>query len=305
MSYKHWLGKAVALAAAAGLMVSLLATQAATAHGVRAQKVGTRAAAASPASLVPAAIKKRGYLNVAVPDGAPPLANSSPSGPVGMDPDLATALGKVLRLKVHDSVVPFEAELTGMQAGKYDIAGGEFYVTAVRIKSANFISAWHDYSAFLSLKKNSYRPTNSKSLCGKTVGVFAGSAEQQALTALNAHCSSKMTLSAFSAPNEAFLALSSGRVAAVTTGREQLELASEASPGKFKITGEFGGGPTAWAIARNSNTTQLTAALKAAFKVLIANGTYKKILNKWHTEYGAVKATTVYTKGSKLPNYGE
>jgi polar amino acid transport system substrate-binding protein len=305
MSNKHWLGKAVALAAAAGLMVPLVASQSAAGRGVQAHKVSTRVAAATPASLVPAAIKKRGYLNVAVPDGAPPLANSSPSGPVGMDPQIATELGKLLGLKVRDSVVPFESELIGLQAGKYDIAGGEFYVTAARITAANFISAWHDYSAFLSLKKNAYNPTDSKTLCGKTIGVMGGSAELAALTALNAHCSSKMTLSSFSEENQAFLALSSGRVAAVTTGREQLELASEASPGKFKITGEFGGGPTAWAIARNANTTQLTAALKAAFKEMIANGAYVKILDKWHTEYGAVKATTVYVKGSKLPNYGE
>jgi polar amino acid transport system substrate-binding protein len=222
-----------------------------------------------------------------------------------MDPDIANALGQQLGVKVHYSAVPFDSELTGLAAGKYDLAGGEFYVTAARIKEANFVSAWHDYSAFLSLARNSYTPTDSKSaLCGHKIGVMAGSAEEASLMALNRTCSPKMTISSFNNQNDSFLALSSGRIDAVTTGRELLELAKAASPSKFKITGEFGGGPTAWAVPRNAESTQLINAVNAAFKAIIANGTYTQILNKWHTSYGAVSAPHVYTLNSTLPSYG-
>jgi polar amino acid transport system substrate-binding protein len=222
----------------------------------------------------------------------------------GMDPDIATALGKALGVNVHYSAVPFDSELTGLAAGKYDLAGGEFYVTPARIKVADFVSAWRDYSAFLSLKNSSYTPTDSSAaLCGHHIGVMAGSAEEAFVIALNSNCSSKITIGSFNNQNNSFLALSSGRIDAVTTGRELLELAAASNP-NFKITGEFGGGPTAWAVPRNSDSAQMIKAVTAAFNQIMADGTYRQILNKWHTSYGSVPSPTTYTQDSKLPSYG-
>jgi polar amino acid transport system substrate-binding protein len=308
---RRWRGMAAALVVMGStLVVSACGSSgsgSSTATGSAAAAAGgSTSGGGTASSLLPASIRQRGYINVAGPDASPPLSEAGKPDPQGMDPDIAAALGKVLGVQVHYSAVPFDAELTGLAAGKYDMAGGEFYVTAARIKEADFISAWHDYSAFLSLKSSSFSPTESTtSLCGQHIGVMSGSAEEAALTALNGKCSSKMSLSSFPQENAAFLALSSSRVAAVTTGREQLELASEASAGKFKITGEFGGGPTAWAVARNGDSAQILKALDFAFKRIMANGTYMQILKKWHTEYGAVQTPTIYVKGSKLPNYGE
>src|SRR5438046_10132 len=83
-------------------------------------------AATGPAALVPETIKKRGYLNVSGPDGSPPLSQKTGNQAVGMDPDLMNALGTVLGVKVRFSAVPFDSQLPGMAAGKYDVSTGEF-----------------------------------------------------------------------------------------------------------------------------------------------------------------------------------
>ena len=71
----------------------------------------------------------------------------------------------------------------------------------------------------------------------------------------------------------------------------------------IKVSGEYGGGPCAVAVARTSGSADMLAAVKASYDKLIANGTYASILKKWGTDYGAVTQATVYTKDSTPPNY--
>lgn len=254
-------------------------------------------------ALVPDAIKKRGYLSVAGPDASPPLSSVAGSGKAeGMDPALAAAVAQVMGLKVRYAAVPFDSELPGLAAGKYDIAMGEFYITPERLKTADFVSAWRTFSAFLTKKDNSYAPKGVSDLCGKRIGVLKGSAEEASLEAASKTCSPKITISAFPDQNASFLALSSGRVDAVTTGRELLALAVKKSP-NFKVSGGFGGGPTSVAVARTAYSAQMLTAVQKAYERLMENGTYGQILKQWDTDFGAVKSVTVYTKDSKTPDY--
>lgn len=269
-----------------------------------AEPTKTSAQSSALAALVPDAIKKRGYLSVAGPDASPPLSAVSDSGKAeGMDPDIAAAIAKVLGLDVKFAAVPFDSELPGLKAGKYDIAMGEFYITPERLETADFVSGWRTFSSFLTNKDDSFAPKNSDDLCGKNVGVLKGSAEEATLETVAKKCSKPMKISAFPDQNASFLALSSRRVDAVTTGRELLELVTKDNA-KFKISGEFGGGPTAVAVARTADSQKVLEAVKKAYEELMANGTYAQILGKWNTSFGAVKEATIYTQDSTPPNYG-
>lgn len=258
----------------------------------------------SVAALLPKSIQDAGVLRIAVPDVGKPLAYKEGSELKGMDPALANAVAGVLGLKPEVSLIPFAAALTGLQANKYDISYGEFYVTAERLKVADFVTNWQDYSSFLVSKSKDYKPTVLKDICGRTVGAMAGSAELETLNKASKSCSgAASTVSAFPSVSNAILALNSGRVDGVLINRggaqEAIHLDSS-----LDASGEIGGGPTATAVARTENSEKLLAAIKAAYDHLIESGQYAKILDKNDTAYGAAKTAVIYTEGSTPPKYG-
>ncbi|WP_455813836.1 transporter substrate-binding domain-containing protein [Pseudomonas graminis] len=264
----------------------------------------TIAAADSVVAMLPKALKDSGELRIAVPDIGKPLAYKENGTLKGMDVELAEAVAATMGLKANISLIPFAAALTGLQANKYDVSYGEFYVTAERLQVADFVTNWQDYSTFLVKKGKAFQPKALADICGQKVGAMAGSAELATLNTMNAKCSGKPpVVSAFPSINNAVLALNSGRVAGVLINRGGAQESMHMDPG-LDASGEIGGGPTATAVARNANSAELLAAMKGAYDHLIASGEYGKILAKNDTAYGAVKSAETYQQGSTPPKYG-
>ena len=260
---------------------------------------------AAVADLVPAQIRNSGTLKVAVPDGSAPLASVNDSGqPVGMDVDMANAFGGLMGLKVQITAGSFDSQIPGLQSGKFDIAMGEYYITPARLASVDFVSGWRDYSSFATRSDDAYAPKTPSELCGHSVGVLKGSAEEASVQDFNAKsCGAHpMTIGSFPDQAASFLALNSKRIDAVVTGRGPLEAAA-AQNKSFKITGEMGGGPTAVAVARTAGSADMLKAIQSAYNQLIADGTYAAILKHWNTDYGSVPGATIYTKDSTPPTY--
>lgn len=255
------------------------------------------------AAMLPKSMQDAGVLRIAVPDTGKPLAYKEGDELKGLDPDLAKAVAGVLGLKPEITLIPFASALTGLQANKFDISYGEFYVKAERLKVADFVSNWQDYSSFLVKKAGSFKPTKLDEICGTTIGAMAGSAELETLNAAAKNCSKPATVSAFPSVNNAVLALNSDRVQGVLIGRGAAQDAIRLDAG-LDASGEIGGGPTATAVARNENSAKLLPAIKAAYDHLIQSGEYAKILDKSDTAYGAVKSAVIYTEGSTPPKYG-
>lgn len=255
------------------------------------------------AALLPEAMKSSGTLRIAIPDIGKPLAYKENGELKGMDVELGHAIAQVMGLKADVHLVPFAAALTGLQADKYDVSYGEFYVTAERLKVADFVTNWQDYSSFLVAKANDFKPTTLKEICGHKVGAMAGSAELATLKTAVAPCGSKAPMiSAFASINQAILALNSSRVEGVLINRGGAQEAIHMDS-KLDASGEIGGGPTATAVARNGNSEQLLPAIKAAYDSLIQSGDYMKILQNNDTAYGAAKTAVIYQQDSTPPTY--
>lgn len=255
------------------------------------------------AAMLPKAIKDAGVLRIAVPDVGKPLAYKDGSELKGMDVDLANAVAATLGLKAEISLIPFAAALTGLQANKYDISFGEFYVKTERLKVADFVTDWQDYSSFLVVDAKGFKPKKVSEICGHIVGAMAGSAELETLKTGAAKCDKAATVSAFPSISNAILALNSGRVDGVLINRGGAQESIRMNPA-LNASGEIGGGPCATAVARNENSAQMLPALKAAYDHLIKTGDYAKILEKNDTSYGAAKSAEIYTQGSTPPKYG-
>lgn len=255
------------------------------------------------AALLPDSFKQSGTLRIAIPDIGKPLAYKEGGELKGMDVELAKALAAVMGLKAEVRLVPFAAALAGLQANKYDISYGEFYVTAERLKVADFVTNWQDYSSFLVAKAKNFAPKTLKEICGSKVGAMAGSAELATLKTAVDKCDGKApTISAFASINQAILALNSNRVNGVLINRGGAQEAIRMDKG-LAASGEIGGGPTATAVARNADSPKTLAAIKAGYDSLINSGDYMKILNNNDTAYGAAKSAEIYTANSTPPSY--
>ncbi|OON39667.1 hypothetical protein BTJ39_11550 [Izhakiella australiensis] len=255
------------------------------------------------AASLPDSLKASGTLRIAIPDVGKPLAYKEGGELKGMDVELAKGVAAVMGLKADVHLVPFAAALAGLQAKKYDISYGEFYVTAERLKVADFVTNWQDYSSFLVAKSKQFKPKTLKEICGRKVGAMAGSAELATLKSAVDKCSDQApVISAFASVNQAILALNSHRVDGVLINRGGAQEAIHMDAG-LDASGEIGGGPTATAVARNDDSEKMLTALKAAYDALIKDGAYMQILKNNDTAYGAVKSAEIYKQGSTPPSY--
>lgn len=257
------------------------------------------------ADLVPADIRDRGTLRVAVPDGSAPLASVNDAGdPEGMDVDIARAMAGLMDLDVEITAGSFDSQIPGLQSGRFDIAMGEYYVTEERLESVDFVAGWRDYSSFATRADDDWEPATPDDLCGRAIGVMSGSAEEASVQDFNDEScgGDAMNISSFPDQAASFLSLDSGRIDAVVTGRGPLEAAAELNDG-FKISGEMGGGPTAVAVARTDYSDEVLELIKQAYDHLIAEGIYDEILEEWGTDYGAVTEAEIYTQDSTPPDY--
>ncbi|WP_266065098.1 transporter substrate-binding domain-containing protein [Brucella intermedia] len=257
-------------------------------------------------ALVPPRIRERGTLNVAMMTKYQPYSFTIEGRQVGMIPEMATAVAQTMGLKPVIATMDFPAILLGLQANKYDIGMGEYFVRQDRLEVADFVTEWSNYNAFIVNKDSPFQPQGLADVCGHKVAILAGSSGVPAMEIGAQRCKEAgkpaPQISNFPAMSDAVLALSSKRVDAVLTGREVgLAMINQGQP--FTATGKVGGGPTATAVARTEDSEGLLKAVQAAYLHLMKTGVYEKIHKRWGTDYGMIDNPTIYRKGDQPPSY--
>ncbi|HZP54407.1 ABC transporter substrate-binding protein [Actinocrinis sp.] len=283
-----------AILAAAALLAAGCASNPATSAGSGSGSSASASAGTDPKSLVPADVKAKGTLIVAADASYAPNEFFASDGKtiIGMDADLAQALGQELGLKVTVQNVTFDSILAGISAGKYDLGMSSFTDTKEREGAVDFVTY---FSAGSSLMVKAGNPEglkpNDVSLCGKTLAVEKGTVQESTdIPADTKTCTSagKPAVKglSFDDQNGANLALSSGRADGVLADSPVADYAAKQSGGKFVISGQpYGTAPYGIAMPKG---TGMSNAVLAALKVLISNGTYNQILTKWGIQDGGI-----------------
>ncbi len=255
---------------------------------------GVAAAATPPPAPLPAAFQHTTLVTPAVV-GYPPYAyliNSSKI--VGIDPDLSVALGKPLGQPVHLQVASFENSLLGLQRGTYFMVTGSD-ITAAREKTFDMVSYLADHYEFMTLASKPALGTSVTALCGMTISTVAADSSIPVLhsysKACAAHHKSAITVTTFPDQGSAVLAVESGRADATTATVTNLGFVASRSPGKFRL-----GGPKYNYVYIGIATKKgngVAQALAKAINVLIANGTYHRILARYGVTDDAVPRALV------------
>jgi polar amino acid transport system substrate-binding protein len=249
-------------------------------------------AVGSIAAQVPTAIKSKGTLTVAADATYAPNEFIGPDGHtvVGMDADLAKALGQVMGLKVNMVNATFDTIIPGIVSGKYDLGMSSFTDTKARQQTVDFVTYFVAGTSFYVKSSGGPTITSLADLCGHKVAVEKGTTQQSDAQAQSGKCKAAgkaaVSLQIFNDQNAVNLALSSGRADVAMADSPVAEYQVKKSNGTFKLSGQsYGNAPYGIAMPKNNG---MAKPVQAAMKALIADGTYKKILSKWGIQAGAI-----------------
>ena len=242
------------------------------------------------ANAVPEAIRQKGTLVVTMSQASPPLHFMGADGTttIGVDPELATALGQAMGLDVTISSGPFDAIIPGIQAGKFDMAVSQMSPSTERMEVLDFVDYYQSGSG-IGVEPGNPQGLAVDNLCGKKVGVLKGSFQDlKRLPSLSADCTAAgkdaieaMTYADMQAPN---LALSAGRIDAVYVDGPTLGYAVKQA-GKIDVLGETNVSPVSIGFKKGAG---LEESIQLGMESLVESGIYQQILDKWGVGSGAI-----------------
>ncbi|MFF2193118.1 ABC transporter substrate-binding protein [Streptomyces sp. NPDC058157] len=267
---------------------------------------GTADKSAPLFSKLPKKIQDAGVIKVGSDTAYAPMEFVDNGKIVGVDPDIAEALGKQLGVKLQFTSGTFDGLITSLETGRQDVAISSMTDNKKRQeglddkgqkigKGVDFV----DYmSSGVSLLVRKGNPDNIKSLddlCGKTVAVQRGTIYEDTFKAQAEKCGDKkLTIEAFDTDAEAQTRVKAGGAVADLNDFPVTSYIAKTSGGgnDFEVGGQqsdvglFG-------IAVSKSNNQLRDALKEAVDAIIKDGSYAKVLEKWNVKDGAVQSATI------------
>lgn len=232
---------------------------------------------------------------------SPPMISYASDGTTlqGAIVDLAAAMSKQLGRTIVFESIPFNGLLPAMEAKRIDIAFTLMNDTPEREKLVDFVDFFNLSTMLLIRKGNPDHVESLEALCGKTVSTVQGSTQIALVDRANAQCKAAgkppIENMQYAQPADARLQVQTGRVAAfLGNSPVMVYLAQTAGDGKiFDVVRGREYQPVPLGIAVAKSNTALRDALKKSLDALIADGTYRKILEKHGVEGGAVTSATI------------
>lgn len=287
--------------AAAGLAVlvalsacSAAATQDSNSQGTADISAGIQPDAAAVA-LLPQSYKDKGELTVAMDLHYPPttfLAEDNQT-PIGLNPDIARLVAKKLGLKLKFEDTKFDTIVPGIDGGRYDFTATTMSKTDERLKVLDMIDYFKAGTSVAVAAGNPLKLT-VETLCGKNIAVTAGSTGQlKRLPALSEQsCTSKgqPAINAVTLPNvqEALTQLHSKRIDGILYDTTALGWAAKQQPDSFTLLGRVNVGASDLTAIGLKKGSPLTPALQKAIQSVLETPEYKKSLETWGLESGAI-----------------
>ncbi|MFF7383033.1 transporter substrate-binding domain-containing protein [Streptomyces griseoluteus] len=257
------------------------------------------------AAKLPADIKKSGVIKVGSDIAYPPVEYMEGGKAVGIDPDIAAALGKQLGVDFQFQNGKFDQLIVGLQSGRSQAIMSAMNDTKDRQNGidsdtgkkagtgVDFVDYFTAGTSILVQKGNPKGIKTLDDLCGKVVALQRGTTSEGIAKAQNAKCKKDgkkpFTLQTFDTDPEALLRLKQGASVADLNDFPVAAYNAKTSGGgkDFEVVGDqIEAGP--YGIAVDKKNTQLRDAIQAAVNAIIKNGDYAKILEKWNVKQGAV-----------------
>jgi polar amino acid transport system substrate-binding protein len=222
---------------------------------------------------------------------------------VGIIVELAGEVAKLVKAELDIQRTPFPSMIPGLAAGRFKIAWETFSANPDRLKQVDFVMFIKAGIAASTSpeKKDSF--TGDMPLCGKRIGVSAGSASDFLVDTLSKDCTDKgqkaIEKSVFNSSTDIVQAVLSDRVDARMDDATASSYFEVTSKGQLVVLPQlYDVAPLGLAIAKDDPATadMMVAALAELFK----NGKYQEILTKYGMGAYAIKEPYFVNKMESL-----
>ncbi|MBO8194035.1 ABC transporter substrate-binding protein [Streptomyces oryzae] len=257
-------------------------------------------------SMLPEKIRSAGVIKVGTDAAYKPMEYKEGADIVGLDPDLADAMGKKLGVRFQFTNGTFDGLITSMQTGRFDMIMSAMTDTKDRQeglddkgkkagKGVDFVDYLSAGSSILVKKGNPEKIESVDEMCGKKVATQRGTTSHEILKTQTKKCvkdgKKKIDVEAYNTDDEARVRLKAGGVVADISDFPVAANAAK-SGADFEVVGDqMQSAPYGMAVTKDSK--KLRDALKAAMKAIIEDGSYKKALEKWGVQDGGVQKVTI------------
>lgn len=246
---------------------------------------------------LPADVQEAGKLTVATSVGYPPFEQYDTDGKtiVGIDADIAKALGEQLGVPLELQDTKFDGIIPGLAAGRYDMAMSGMSDTAERQKQVSFVDYFAAGPGILTTPANASKYTSLDTLCGVAVAVSSGTVNADDAAAQSTKCEADgkpaIEVTTYGADSESIQALKTGRADVFLVDSSSGATVAAQSDGAFVMGPNYQEIP--FGIVMPKDSTDLITAIQKAMDTLKQDGTYTKILADWDQPQGELDTITV------------
>lgn len=261
-------------------------------------------------SKLPKSVQSAGVVKVGSDISYAPVDFMKGDQAVGIDLDIAAALGRQLGVRFEFQNGKFDQLIVGLQSKRFDLIMSAMNDTRDRQNGLDadtgkkvgagidFVDYFRAGSSILVQKGNPKHVKSLDDLCGKTVALQRGTTSDGLAKSQSKACKAKgkdpINLLSFDTDPEALLRLKQGASAADLNDFPVAAYNAKTSGhGKdFEVVGsQIEAGPYGIGVAKQN--TQLRDAVKEALNAIMANGEYAKILQKWNVTDGALSRAAI------------
>jgi arginine/ornithine transport system substrate-binding protein len=224
-------------------------------------------------------------VRIGVEGAYPPFSYTTADGKLeGFDIDIARALGKAMGVEVKLVPQDWDGIIPALLARKYDAIIASMTITEERKKKVAFSNKYYNTPAKFVTKKGSVKEFTKDTLKGKTVGVQRATTHDSYLTD---NYGKDVEIKRYASQDDAYLDMAAGRLDFLLADSVALSDGFLKKPeGKdFEFVGPdmteerwFGVGA---GIACRKKDTDLVEMFNKAIDQIRADGTYKKIQDKY------------------------
>jgi polar amino acid transport system substrate-binding protein len=252
---------------------------------------------AALAAKVPADIKSAGKLTIGTDSTYAPSEFLDTDGKtvIGFDVDLFNAVAGKLGLTTTWQTATFDSIIPGVSSGKYNVGVSSFTINADREKQVTMISYFSAGTQWAAKTGSSITPDTA---CGKKIAVQTGTVQVDDITKRSKKCgASKITIDQYQKQSDATNAVVTGKDDAMLADSPVSAYAVKQTSGQLALIGDiYDSAPYGYVVGKTQ--TDLADAISGAVQAVIADGTYKQILDKWGVAAGAITTPAVNPSAS-------
>jgi len=246
---------------------------------------------------LPSTVKAAGVLKVAT-DLTPPISFHSADGKlIGIDADIAAALGIILGVDIQMTDVGAGAAIVpSIKSKRFDMSISGINDDLELQKQVDVIDYMYDATTIMTIKDNPLGIKQMADLCGRKVAVPVGTFQARMVEAASAKCTTPISIMALPKMPDVLQAVRTGRADATVNGyaTSVYTTANQTGNGKglqalpdIRLAVGYLGMLTA------KDNPQLRDTVVAALQQMVDSGAYAAIMTKWGLGPLAVKTVKV------------